>query len=280
MHRAADAAAPADKAGQHVAFAIQCGERGRFVDLGAHAALHRDELVEREESLIVLFLASAREMAFDAELRLEIRDALGRAEGEHIRALAEAGDEDKVAGFGTLQRAREHEQRMRRAGLAAGRVHIVLHGVVAHPGLLGERGDDARQCARHAEGGDVCGFDVRVLQERRECLRHDLLVALVANPALLPGVIVGESVGAVMINEIDRARRLADELGDDVAAADKQRCGAVAHIHLQRARRLCLPLIGSDHQRRTGIRGLQRQRQRRRAGALRRGVIVRCRLAL
>ena len=77
-----------------------------------------------------------------------------------------------------------------------------------------------------------------------------------------------------MIDEVDRARRLADELGDDIAAADKQRRGTIADIHLQRARRFGLPLIRGNHELRTGLGCLERQRKCGRAGALRRRMIV------
>ena len=102
-------------------------------------------------------------MACDPDLRFEIRNAICGAEGEHVAALAEAGDQNEIALLCPLQRAGKHQQRMRRTGLAAGRVHIVLHSLIAQAGLLGERADDARQRAWHAEGGDIGGVDAGLL---------------------------------------------------------------------------------------------------------------------
>ena len=88
----------------------------------------------------------------------ELGEVLGRLEQQRVAALAEADHQDLVAGLGLLQRVRQHDQRMRGAGLAADGVQVVAHGLVGHAGLLGDAGGHARQHARHGEVGDVGGL--------------------------------------------------------------------------------------------------------------------------
>ena len=54
----------------------------------------------------------------------------------------------------------------------------------------------------------------RLGQQRRHRARHDLHVALVADPALFPGVVVGAVVHAVLVHEVHRLAVRADQPRD------------------------------------------------------------------
>ena len=166
---------------------------------------------------------------------------------------------------------------MRCTGLAAHGVEIVAHGRIGHAGLLGDAGRHPRQHARHGEVGDVGGLDVGGLEQVAERRRHDLVVALVADPALLPGVVELEALATVVVDEIDRTTGVRDELGYDRPGADQQRRPAIARLQLQRARGLGAPLLRRHHEDRPGAaaRYLQRCQQPRGGRALRGGQVLR-----
>ena len=98
--------------------------------------------------------------------------------------------------------------------------------------------------------------------------RHDLRVALVADPALFPAVVEVGLVAAEMVDEVHRHRMMADELGDHVLGAAQQRRGAVAVVHLAGRRDARHPLVGRGNERRPAavLRGIESGDQRRGAG--------------
>ena len=74
----------------------------------AHAALDLDQVVEGEEAAVARLLLAPREVAGDAEALWRLAD-LGRdLEQQRVGALAEADDQDLVAGLGLLERG--HQQ--------------------------------------------------------------------------------------------------------------------------------------------------------------------------
>ena len=228
LQRAADIALAADETCDGVAVAVERGQRGRLVELGAHAALHLDRVVEGQKFLIIRFLAAAREKAGDAARGRDGADPVGRAEQQRVAALAEGDDENEFAGLRAFQRMREHHQRMGRARVAADHRKIVAQRRFRDARLPGNGARDLGERAGHDEMRDVGARHPcrgkQVLQRRG----HDLVVALVADPALFPGVVIGDAVAAIVIDEIDRARGVRDEFGDHVAFADEQGRRAVA----------------------------------------------------
>ena len=165
---------------------------------------------------------------------------------------------------------------MRSSRLAADGMQVVAHGGIGHAGPLGDAGGDARQQARHGEMGDVGRLHVGGLEQIGQRRRHDLVVALVPDPALLPGVVELEALAAEVIDEIDGAAGVVDELRNHRAGADQQGGGAVARLQFQRARRLGSPFLRGHDEGGTGAaaRHLQRCHQRRRCRALRRRQVL------
>ena len=94
-----------------------------------------------------------------------------------------------------------------------GGLHLGSASVHGHDHALGANG----------LGGGEAGLDRR---------RHDLRVALVADPALFPAVVEIGLVAAEVVDEIHRHRMMADQLGDHVLGAAQQGRGAVAVVHL------------------------------------------------
>ena len=139
---------------------------------------------------------------------------------------------------------------MRRAGVAADGREIVAHGAFGNAGFLGD--GTSRPCAS-VHGMQKCATSARLHAGLREQVRerrgHDLVVALVADPALFPRVVEVDAVAAIVIDEIDRAIGARNKFGDRLAFADQEGRRAVAGRQLERARRLGAPLFGGDDQR-------------------------------
>src|SRR5262245_12809770 len=100
---------------------------------------------------------------------------------------------------------------------------------------LRDRLRHARQRARQAEMPDPVRRDPGLVHQRFDRGRHDLQIAFVADPALLPNVIELAAMAAIMVDEIDRSRMLRDELGDAVGPPEQHRRAAVAARKLERA---------------------------------------------
>ena len=115
---------------------------------------------------------------------------LRHLEVEGVAPLAETGEQDPVAGLGLFEGGDEHEQRMGRPGLAADLVHRVDHLLRGGAQLLGDR-----PVLRLEEAGEddllhVVHRDAELLEEAAHRLGDELRVALLAEPALLPHVVV------------------------------------------------------------------------------------------
>ena len=137
LQRAADAAAPADQARDHVAVAVQRRQRRALVGLGAHAALERDVIVEGEEARVVGLFLAPRQRAVHAAARRQRGDGVGDLEQQRIAALPERRDQDQIARLRLRQRLRQHQQRMRGAGVAADGGEVVAHRAFRDAGALG-----------------------------------------------------------------------------------------------------------------------------------------------
>src|SRR5260370_26818493 len=95
---------------------------------------------------------------------------------------------------------------------------------------------------------DIRRRDAGLLEQRRDRRRHDLEIALVADPALFPDVIELAAMAAVMVDEIDRRRMLGKELGDAVARPEQHGPAVVAARKLERASgRGPALLVANDH---------------------------------
>src|SRR4029077_3892328 len=101
-----------------------------------------------------------------------------------------------------------------------------------------------RHQARHDELRDVAALALAGAQRRLDGRRHDLRIALVADPALFPAVVEVGLVAAEVIDEVHRHRMRPDQLGDPVLGAAQQRGGAVAVVHLAGRGHARHPLVG------------------------------------
>ncbi len=138
---------------------------------------------------------------------------------------------------------------MRGARVAEVGVQGIADRLVVDARRLGDRCGHARECRRHAEVRDVLGRHLGGLQAPLDHRRHDRHVARIADPALLPLVVELVVDGAEVVDEIGRARGLAQQPGDRVALPHHNGGGAIAARHLERARGLGVALLGGDHQR-------------------------------
>ena len=95
-------------------------------------------------------------------------------------------------------------------------------------------------------------------------------MALVADPALLPGIVEAASLAAVVIDEIDALAVMGEETGDGLALAEQQSRGAVAIGQLLRAAGLAPPALRGQQQERAGaaLDGLKPGEKCRGGGAL------------
>ena len=102
---------------------------------------------------------------------------------------------------------------MRRARVADIGGEIVAHLRRIDAALLGERLIELRKRARQDEMGDVALAAIFGLFEQRlDDRRHDLGVALVADPALFPAIVEILALAAEVIDEVERQRVRADEI--------------------------------------------------------------------
>ena len=110
---------------------------------------------------------------------------------------------------------------MRRSALDAG----VLGGYSINCGIPRTTGGP-----REAERLDVASFDAGFSQCPFARRRHQFHVALVADPALFPHVVVGLVLAAVVIDEIDSLCVGTQELRNAITIADQYSCASVARI--------------------------------------------------
>src|SRR5260221_11928632 len=103
------------------------------------------------------------------------------------------------------------------AGVAAAGGERVADGGPGDAELLRDGLRHARQGAGQAEMRDRAGRRAGLGEEGGEDRRHDLEIALVADPALLPAIVELAAMAAVMVDEIDAGRAATDEAGDAVA---------------------------------------------------------------
>ena len=101
--------------------------------------------------------------------------------------------------------------------------------------------------------------------------RHELHVAFVPDPALLPVVVEGLVVGAVVIDEVGGAASAGQECGNGLAWTDDQGRGAVAGRELEGACGFRAAFLGADDEYGSAARECRHEGGR--AGALRGGNI-------
>ena len=177
-------------------------------------------VVKGEETQVVRLLLAPRQRAGYAAARRQCAYGVGNLEQQRIAALPERGDQDQIARLRLRQRVRQHHQRMRCAGIAADGGEIVAHRGFRNTGAFGQCGQHARQRARQAEVRDRGRCDAARFEQRRERRRHDFQVALVADPALFPGIVVGALAGTELVHEIHGLAMRSDQARDRLAAPD------------------------------------------------------------
>jgi hypothetical protein len=119
--------------------------------------------------------------------------------------------------------------------------------------------------------GDLAALELAGGQRALDGGRHDLRIALVADPALFPAVVEVGLVAAEVIDEVHRHRVMAYQLGDHVLGATQERRRAVAVVELVGRGDAGHALVGRRDQRRAAavLRGIEAGDQRRGAGLLR-----------
>ena len=201
-------------------------------------------------------------------LRPRRGDRIGRPQHDGIGALGKAGHHDHVARLRLVQRIGQHQQRMRRAGIAAIGVQRIGNRRIRHARRLRHRRPNTLAGRREDQLGDILGLDIRRLQRRANIAGAKLQIAFVADPAFFPVVVIGLGGGAEMVDEQRGVGSNAQQLGRDILGPDGEGSRTGAVLHLLNARRLGAQAFGGDHQRRA--RGVfQRGTQRGNAGAVR-----------
>ncbi len=271
LHRAADLALAADQPVDHVALAPQDRQRGLLVELGAHALLDRQHLVEGEELQVVLLFLAPRQPTGQALALGQLGVLGGDLEHQGVDALAEGHDHDLVALLRGLQRIDQHDQRVRGTGVAEIGAQKIAHRALGDAADLGHLLGDGRHQAGHDEVGDLAALELAGGKRSLDGGRHDLRVALVADPALFPAIVEVALVAAEMVDEVHRHGVMAYELGDHVLGAAEQRRGAIAVVQLVGRGDLGHALVGRRDQGRAAavLRGVEARDQRRGAGLLR-----------
>ena len=128
-------------------------------------------------------------------------------------------------------------------------MQVVAHGGVGEPRRFGDGGSNPRQRCRHAEMGDIGGFQARFVEAPFDERQHDGQIAGVANPTLFPLIVVFGFWRAEVIDEVGGPGCGGEQPRHRFAVAD-QDCGrAVAGGHFDRARGLCMTLVGRHDQR-------------------------------
>ena len=252
LGRPAVAALAADEAGEHLAVPPQRGHRRLRRGLRPDPHLGIDQVPELQELHVIVDRLLVFQRALDPRAGGELRDRLGCLEVEGVAPLAEPGEENPVPGLCLFEGGDEHQERMGRPRLPAHLVHRV-DNLIGH--LLGRctqlLGD--RLVLRLEEAGEddplhVVHRDPDLLEKAAHRLGDELRIPLLAEPALLPHVVVGLSRTPIVVDEVvgDRVGPL--ELGDDVPIPDEEGGGAVAEPHLVEVGGFRLPFIGCRHE--------------------------------
>ena len=204
-------------------------------------------VVEGEEFAVVALFAPPREMALDAEPLGRARDRRRHLEQQRIGALAEADDEDLLAGLCLLERCDQHDQRVRRAGLATDGMQIVAHAPrPGMPAALATDGPDPRQGRRHAEMRDLGRLHAGLLEAARRSPPARSPDSRRRGSSAPPTGSRTPPPGAVVVDEVGIACRAGEETCDRLALADEDRGRAVSAGHLDRARGLGALVGGHD----------------------------------
>ncbi len=129
----------------------------------------------------------------------------------------------------------------------------IAHRVGAEAGQPSHLLRHAADQRRHDETVDGAGFQAGRFERCRDGARRDLEIALVADPALFPVVVVFRIAAAVMVDKVDGQLVAAEIFGDEVIAADGEGGGGIAELQFLRARSLGPALVGRDEQRLAGL---------------------------
>ncbi|MNZ60907.1 hypothetical protein D3C78_789830 [compost metagenome] len=133
--------------------------------------------------------------------------------------------------------------------------------------------------AREDEVADFLGADPLLDQQAFEHWRHDLQIALLANPTLLPVVVEVSTGCSIVVDEVDCLHHRPQILGDHAVAGDHQGGGSIATGNFRNAAgRTGATLSAGDQSRLlpTSLDSRQRGRQCGKADTLARAEVERC----
>ena len=189
----------------------------------------------------------------NAESRLVTRYLLTCLEQDGVGALAEADQQYFGTCCGLLQRCRKEEQRVCGTGMAA---------LPGKPCFLESQNFAETFChsrrSRKDDVNDTVSRNAVFQQQRRYGVRNNLKKSLVADPAILHGIVEATGPGPVVIHEITTNGTMSQAARQHVLTATHQHSRrAMPGLHLQGTGRARLAAVAGNAQRRAG-RGTQR----------------------
>ena len=137
---------------------------------------------------------------------------------------------------------------MRRARFAHHRVESVAHARIGKAHQARHLAQHAAQRARHHEVVDGARLHRAAPEQRTQCAGHDVEIARIAHPALLPPVVEGLALAAEVVDEIHCALFAADELRRSRTFSHQQRDGTRAVAKLRRSARTGEPVFRGHEQ--------------------------------
>ena len=244
------------------------GQRGLQHFLRTHAPFELDTFVVRQHAQIGIVWLGIGQRAADAAHRLEAGNGIGGAQHQGVAALAKSDQQNRLAGLCPLQHLRQHQQRVRGAGVAAALVQCIVPAGIRQAKLFRQRGGDALEGGGQDEVADVGGLDSGLCEGGVDRGGHDLQVTLVANPALFPEIVVFVVAGAEVVDKSGGAAGGSQQGRDNGLRAEREGGCAGAEPDLLHTGRLAARAVACHYQRRAAGVG-QRGQQSRSTGALR-----------
>jgi hypothetical protein len=223
------------------------------VAFGAHAEVRLQQAAVRQEARVVGFVAAPRQCCSQRPLRrAPAGQRIASAQHDRVGALAETDDDDRIAGFGLFERSNQHQQWMRRAGVAAIRLQRIDQRRARKPGL---GGDALRIGPRHCEQRDGLRRNTRARQRGTHDAGRQPGERFIADPAFFERIVEVAAAHSVVVDEVSgfmcssqhiaqcrrgRARRR--------NTADEQCGGAMAEQRFLRTARPREARIAADNQ--------------------------------
>ena len=129
--------------------------------------------------------------------------AVGDSQREGVGAVAVAGEQQRVAGLGVLQRRDQQHRREGRAGVAEPAEQRVLHlRLRLEAELLGRRCVAARVGSVEHGLGEVLRAAAGLLEQALHRFDHHVAIAVLDDEAVFPGMHEGIAVGAPDVDDL------------------------------------------------------------------------------